>query len=128
MIKRCLLIAVCLSVFAVIIQIHRDISPPIDYLIPLSYRGKFRVKWNTKGALPLPMTAGHQVARIPADGVLKTSTAQPELVIENFYAVDKAGNKHPLLLEDHFFKSASVWGFADHKNETVYFVGVRPTF
>ncbi|MFZ0417627.1 MAG: hypothetical protein WAM04_05960 [Candidatus Sulfotelmatobacter sp.] len=46
------------------------------FLIPEGYTGWIRIEFEVQGAAPLPMDGGEYVLRIPADGVLRTSSAE----------------------------------------------------
>src|ERR1019366_906876 len=46
------------------------------FLIPEGYTGWIRIEFEVQDALPLAMEGGEYVLRIPADGVLRTSSAE----------------------------------------------------
>ncbi|HLJ89794.1 MAG TPA: hypothetical protein VKZ53_23505 [Candidatus Angelobacter sp.] len=50
---------------------------PIEYILPFSYRGAFRVRWNVPERSPLLILNGKAEAYIPANGVFATSSEGP---------------------------------------------------
>lgn len=46
------------------------------FLIPQGYTGWIRIEFEVPGAPPLPMEGGEYVLRIPADGMLRTSSPE----------------------------------------------------
>jgi hypothetical protein len=46
------------------------------FLIPEGYIGWVRIEFEVQGAPPLPMEGGEYIIKIPADGVLQTSSAE----------------------------------------------------
>jgi len=46
------------------------------FLLPEGYTGWIRVEFEVPGATPLPLEGGEYVLRIPADGELRTSSAE----------------------------------------------------
>ena len=50
--------------------------PSSEFLIPDGYVGWVRVEFQTPGSPPLPAEEGHYIFRIPADGMLRTSSPE----------------------------------------------------
>jgi hypothetical protein len=56
---------------------HRSASPrSLRFLIPEGYSGWVRVEFEVSGAPQLPSEAGQTVVKIPASGILKTSSPE----------------------------------------------------
>jgi hypothetical protein len=56
-------------------QDYGDQHYPMEYVLPLGYRGAFQVAWGVPGAPPLPIVNNKIEIYIPASGVNETSTA-----------------------------------------------------
>jgi hypothetical protein len=64
---------------------------------PAGYRGEVIVIWDVSGYPPILMVNGKLIERFPADGVLITSTKQPEgWANDEEYFVDAAGRRLPV--------------------------------
>jgi len=50
--------------------------PASRFLIPEGYEGWVRIEFEVHGAPPLPLEDGEYVLKVPADGVLRTSSAE----------------------------------------------------
>ena len=96
MLRKILLIG--LLIFAVFIAYFlTDQRYPIDFEIPQGYVGEVRIKFNIAGAPPLPIKGGHYIARIPTNGLLKTSTVEDEgWGADRFYYVNQVGQRKPI--------------------------------
>ena len=67
------------------------------FLIPEGYTGWIRVEFEAQGARPLPMEDGEYLIKIPADGVLRTSsTEQYGWAKDHYYYYESAGGVRPL--------------------------------
>jgi hypothetical protein len=56
-------------------QDYADQHYPVEYLLPLGYRGAFQVAWGVAGAPPLEIVNNKVEIYIPASGVYETSSA-----------------------------------------------------
>lgn len=56
-------------------QDYADRHYPVEYVLPLGYRGAFQVAWGVSGAPPLPVVNNKIEIYIPASGVYETSSA-----------------------------------------------------
>lgn len=66
------------------------------FLIPQGYTGWIRVEFEAQGASPLPMQHGEFVLKIPADGVLRTSSREQYGWAKDHYYYESAGGVRPL--------------------------------
>lgn len=90
---------------------------PNRYLIPDGYVGWVRVYFNVEGEPALPIEDGHYLFRIPASGVLKTSSA-PEFGVgpdEYFYYSDDV--RRPLKTS-FYGEGGMIWGGHDGSSVT----------
>jgi hypothetical protein len=77
------------------------------FLIPDGYTGWIRVEFEVQGAPPLPMESGEYVLRIPATGILQTSsTEQYGWAQDHYYYYSAQGMR---ALPD-FGASSMIWG------------------
>jgi hypothetical protein len=56
-------------------QDYGDQHYPMEYILPLGYRGAFQVAWGVPGAPPLPIVNNKIEIYIPASGIYETSSA-----------------------------------------------------
>lgn len=107
---------------------YADNRRAIAFGVPQGYVGWIRVKFNIKGAAPLPVRNGCYIARIPANGLLRTSTVEGEgWGSDSFYYVTKSGNEI-LLPTNGGGPNTFVWGDAGRTNERWMFIGVKKQF
>ena len=100
----------------------------IAFVIPQGYVGWIRVKYNVPNALPLPIRNGYYLARIPANGLLKTSTVEDEgWGRDTFYYVTKTGGE-TRLPSDGSGPNLLVWGDSGRTNERMLFIGTKKQF
>jgi hypothetical protein len=66
------------------------------FLIPDGYTGWIRIEFEVHGAAPLAMEGGEYVFRIPADGVLRTSSPEQYGWAQDHYYYYSAQGKHAL--------------------------------
>lgn len=97
----------------------------VVFEIPQGYVGWIRVKCKVAGAAPLPIRNSSYIARIPANGLLKTSTVEEDgWGADEFYYVTKSGQKIRLL-SDSLNQNTVVWGDAGRTNERWMFIGTK---
>jgi hypothetical protein len=60
------------------------------FLIPDGYTGWIRVEFEAPGAPPLPMQNGQYILKIPADGILRTSSPEQYGWAQDHYYYDSA--------------------------------------
>ncbi len=66
------------------------------FLIPEGYTGWIRVEFEVHDAEPLPMEHGEYVLKIPADGVLRTSSTEQYGWAKDHYYYESAAGIRPL--------------------------------
>jgi len=66
------------------------------FLISDGYTGWIRVEFEVQGAAPLPMEDGEYVLKIPADGILRTSSREEYGWAKDHYYYESAGGVRPL--------------------------------
>ncbi len=66
------------------------------FLIPEGYTGWIQVEFEVQGAPPLPMEDGGYVLKIPADGILRTSSREQYGWAKDHYYYESAGGVRPL--------------------------------
>lgn len=104
-----------------------DQRHPIDFEVPQGYIGWIRVKYNIAGATPLPIKSGHYIARIPANGLLKTSTVEEEGgAADRFYYVNQAKQRMPI--DGYKTNIALIQGDRGRTNERYMFIGTKQQF
>ena len=55
---------------------YADRHYPVEYILPLGYRGTFEVVWGVRGASPLQIVDGKIEIYIPPAGIVKTSSVE----------------------------------------------------
>jgi len=65
------------------------------FLIPEGYTGWIRAEFEVQGAPPLPMEDGEYVLKIPANGVLRTSSREQYGWAKDHYYYESAGGVRP---------------------------------
>ena len=107
---------------------YLDTRRSIDFVVPKGYVGWIRVKYNVFGTQPLPIRNGRYAARIPANGLLKTSTLEEEgWGRDQFYFINKSGQETHLP-SDFDEPNRLMWGPAGRTNETWMFIGTKKQF
>lgn len=73
-------------------------APPrsLHLFIPEGYSGWVRVEFEIQGEAPLPSEAGHTVLKIPASGVLKTSSPEEYGWARDYYYFYSDSGSRPL--------------------------------
>jgi hypothetical protein len=66
------------------------------FLIPEGYTGWIRVEFEVQSAAPLSMEDGEYVLKIPADGILRTSSREQYGWARDHYYYESAGGVRPL--------------------------------
>lgn len=122
--KQKLLWVGLLCFVALVVYSLMDHRHPIDFEIPQGYVGEVRVDFSVVGAPPLPIQRRHYIARIPANGLLKTSTAQEEGgAADRWYYVNQLGQRTPI---DGFRTNVNlVQNDRGRTNDRRMFIGTR---
>jgi hypothetical protein len=66
------------------------------FLIPSGYTGWIRIEFEVSGAPPLPMEGGEYVLRIPANGMLRTSSPEQYGWARDHFYYDSADGRRPI--------------------------------
>ena len=77
------------------------------FLIPEGYTGWIRVEFEVQGAPPLSTEGGEYVVRIPADGILRTSSPEQYGWARDHYYYYSAEGVHPI---PDSVEAALIWG------------------
>ena len=106
---------------------------PSRFLVPQGYTGWVRVEFEVPGAPPLPIEAGQYVLRIPADGILRTSSPEQYGWAKDHYYYDSAQGMRPLADSgpDEFIwgrVNGEASGIAGKRKYEEFYVGTEPQF
>jgi hypothetical protein len=83
----------------VMLGILLDLRRPVKYLIPQVYVGWIRIEYRVKNAPPLPQEGMYMIVKVPATGILKTSSVMGEgWAVDKYYYVTSKGVRQPLPL------------------------------
>ena len=101
-----------------------DSRRAIDFEVSQGYVGEVRVNFSIVGASPLPIRGGHYIARVPASGILKTSTAQDDgWGADRYYYVNQKGQRTPI---DGFKTNINlIQNETARTNDRIMFIGTR---
>lgn len=79
------------------------------FLIPSGFEGKINVVFNQPNAEAIPIENGRRIYKIPADGILVTSTKfEAGKIDQEYYYVDKNGNTQRISITEKVSKTPSV--------------------
>ncbi|HLK30094.1 MAG TPA: hypothetical protein VKT28_16050 [Puia sp.] len=71
------------------------------FLIPIGFEGRIDVVFNQANAQPIPIEKGRRIYKIPADGILVTSSAiETGLLDQEYYYIDNSGNRTEIEIQD----------------------------
>lgn len=71
------------------------------FLIPLGFEGRINVIFNQPKTAPVPVENGRRIYRIPADGILITSSKlETGFLNQEYYYVSKSGRKIKIPVRD----------------------------
>jgi hypothetical protein len=86
---------------------HRDTGRASRFLIADGYTGWVRIEFEVSGAPPLPMEGGEYILRIPANGLLRTSSVEQYGWARDRYFFDSAQGLRPI---PDSGEDAMIWG------------------
>ncbi len=95
------LCVVCLIVYIIQPELFQQKRDPSLFLLPDGYEGVVTVNFGQKGYPPLEHEGNYIVFPIPKDGVLNTSTPEPEYgwALDKYVYVDEQGQRRELSSE-----------------------------
>jgi hypothetical protein len=71
----CLILLISLALW-LSLGLRNNSTRSARFLLPTAYTGWIRIEFEVQGASPLPKEGGEYILRIPADGVLRTSSPE----------------------------------------------------